>query len=204
MSEAQSANAGKQILLHVCCGPCAEWPVVSLKDENYEITAFFYNPNIHPDVERKRRRDNAAALMDIYGISFLVDEAYMEDVWHAKAWESGYASRCEMCYSIRMLRVAQEAKNLGIPSFTTSLLVSPYQNHEAVIAAAQEAAKATGVTFVYRDYRPGYREGQKMAREHGLYRQKYCGCILSLEESVYRDTIYRSFPGSEGDTSNVL
>ena len=204
MSDLQSSTGRNSILLHVCCGPCAEWPVLSLKGEGFLITSFFYNPNIHPKFEQDRRRDNAAKLMKLHGIPFLADDAYLEDVWHTKSWESGYSSRCEMCYNMRMLRAAEEAVRLGIHSFTTSLLVSPYQDHERVIAAAENAAKVTGVAFVYRDYRVGYREGQNMAREHGLYRQKYCGCISSLEESVFRDKIYESFPGSEGDTSNVL
>ena len=204
MSDLQSLGKDINILLHVCCGPCAEWPILSLKEEGFSITSFFYNPNIHPKVEQEKRRDNAAKLMQLQGIPFLADDSYMEDVWRTKAWESEYSTRCEMCYNIRMLRAAQEAVRLGIHSFTTSLLVSPYQDHERVIAAAQDAAKVTGVTFVYRDYRSGYREGQNMAREHGLYRQKYCGCISSLEESVFRDKIYESFPGSEGETRIVL
>jgi len=96
------------------------------------------------------------------------------------------------------------AKKLGIEAFSTTLLVSPYQNHEAIIASAAKASRETGVDFVCRDFRPGYREGQNMAKNDELYRQKYCGCIFSLEESAFRDKIYRSFAGSEGETNTVL
>jgi len=204
----------KDLLLHVCCGPCAEWPVRSLREEGYLLTAFYYNPNIHPLIEQRRRRDHAAALMRLREIPFREDDSYLEDMWLAKAWENPaqifpecrgkYNSRCEMCYAIRMKRTAIEAKRFGCPAFSTTLLVSPYQNHEAIIAAGQKAAAESGVDFIYRDFRSGYREGQNMAKDDGLYRQKYCGCIFSLEESVFRDKIYKSFEGSAGETSTVL
>lgn len=203
-STLQSSSGNKDLLLHVCCGPCAEWPVKSLLEEGFSLHAFYYNPNIHPRFEQERRRGNAEKLMQHQGIPFHADNAYMEEVWLAKAWGENYSSRCETCYDIRMKRTAQEAVKLGLPAFTTTLLVSPYQNHEAVIAAGQKAAASTGTAFVCRDFRPGYREGQNMAKEDGLYRQKYCGCIFSLEESAFRDKIYRSFAGSEGETKTVL
>ena len=194
----------KDLLLHVCCGPCAEWPVKSLREEGYLLTAFYYNPNIHPLIEQRRRRDNAAALMRLREIPFREDDSYMEDAWLAKKWEGEYSSRCEMCYAIRMQSTAKMAQKHGFAAFSTTLLVSPYQNHEAIIASASKAARETGVDFVIRDFRPGYREGQNMAKDDGLYRQKYCGCIFSLEESAFRDKIYKSFAGSQGETSTVL
>ena len=198
------SDQNRDLLLHVCCGPCAEYPVQSLCEEGFSLTAFFSNPNIHPLMEQQRRRDNAAKLMQQRSIPFLEDDSYMEDIWLAKAWESDYSSRCEMCYDIRMRSAAQMAKKLGFTAFSTTLLVSPYQNHEAIIVSASKASKETGVDFVYRDFRPGYREGQNMAKNDGLYRQKYCGCIFSLEESAFRDKIYRSFAGLEGETNTVL
>lgn len=197
-------SSKKDLLLHVCCGPCAEWPVKVFQEEGYSFAAFFSNPNIHPQFEHKRRRDNAEALMRLRGIPFLEDDSYMEDAWLTKAWEGQYPSRCGMCYDIRMRRAALEAQKLGFSAFSTTLLVSPYQNHEAIIAAANKAAEETGVAFLYRDFRPGFREGQSMAKNDGLYRQKYCGCIFSLEESSFRDKIYKSFAGSEGETRTVL
>lgn len=198
------ADQNKDLLLHVCCGPCAEYPVQSLREEGFLLTAFFSNPNIHPRIEQQRRRDNAAKLMHLRSVPFLEDDSYMEDDWLAKAWDKHYSSRCEMCYYIRMQNTARMAQKLGFKAFATTLLVSPYQNHEAIIASASKVSKETGVDFVYRDFRPGYREGQNMAKDDGLYRQKYCGCIISLEESAFRDKIYKSFAGSEGETKTVL
>ena len=194
----------KSILLHVCCGPCAEWPVRVLQEEGYNLTAFFYNPNIHPLFEHDRRRDNARLLMELRNVTFLEDDTYMEDQWRGEAWTEKYPSRCAMCYDIRMRKTAEEAARLGMHAFSTTLLVSPYQDHEAIFTAATRAAAEYGVDFFYRDFRPGYREGQNMAREDGLYRQKYCGCILSLDESKFRDKIYKDFEGSLGETRSVL
>ena len=194
----------KSILLHVCCGPCAEWPVRVLQEEGYNLTAFFYNPNIHPLFEHDRRRDNARLLMELRNVTFLEDDTYMEDQWRGEAWTEKYPSRCAMCYDIRMRKTAEEAARLGMHAFSTTLLVSPYQDHEAILTAATRAAAEYGVDFFYRDFRPGYREGQNMAREDGLYRQKYCGCILSLDESKFRDKIYKDFEGSLGETRSVL
>jgi len=194
----------RDLFLHVCCGPCAEWPVKSFLDEGLSLTAFYYNPNIHPLFEHDRRRDNAARLMQMHNIPFITDDTFLEDEWKAKAWEGRFPSRCEMCYDIRMRRTAEEARKQGFTAFSTTLLVSPYQNHEGIIKAALRAADENGISFVYRDFRPGFREGQRMAKEDGLYRQKYCGCIFSLEESEFRDKIYRDFAGSSGDTSKVL
>ena len=194
----------KSILLHVCCGPCAEWPVRVLQEEGYNLTAFFYNPNIHPLFEHDRRRDNARKLMELRNVPFLEDDTYMEDQWRGAAWTENYPSRCAMCYDVRMRKTAEEAARLGMHAFSTTLLVSPYQDHEAIFTAATRAAAEYGVDFFYRDFRPGYREGQNMAREDGLYRQKYCGCILSLDESKFRDKIYKDFEGSLGETRSVL
>lgn len=90
--------------------------------------------------------------------------------------------RCAYCYRVRMEETAKYAAEHGFDSFTTSLLISPYQKHDAIAAIAQEMGQQYGVEFLYRDFRPLFREGQDFAREHGFYMQKYCGCIFSEEE----------------------
>ena len=98
-----------------------------------------------------------------------------------------------MCYDRRMDVVAKYAAEHGYSSFCTTLLVSPYQQHDKIAAVSEQKAEKYGASFEYMDFRPGFRQGQDMAREIGLYRQKYCGCIFSLESSKFRDKIYRSF-----------
>ncbi len=175
------------LLLHACCGPCAEAPARDLLAEGFDLRLFFYNPNIHPQAEHDRRRDNLLKLAGLLGVPADVDEAYDETAW--RSMEA--PERCRMCYTVRLDAAARQAARLGIPQFTTTLLVSPYQDHEALITIGEAAARRHGVVFLYRDFRPRFREGQQLAREDGLYRQKYCGCIRSLEESPFRDKIRR-------------
>ncbi len=89
---------------------------------------------------------------------------------------------CAYCYRVRMEETAKYAAENGYDSFTTSLLISPYQNHEAIAAVAREMGRQYKVDFLYRDFRPAFQAGQQFAREHGFYMQKYCGCIFSEEE----------------------
>jgi len=90
--------------------------------------------------------------------------------------------RCIQCYRMRLYPTAELARKLGADAFTTTLLISPYQNHELLVRVAEEAAGAAGVPFAYYDFRSGYRESVRLSREMGLYRQPYCGCIFSEEE----------------------
>ena len=90
--------------------------------------------------------------------------------------------RCAHCYTIRLGTAAKYAADHGYDAFTSSLLISPYQNHELLKTVGETMGKKYGVEFYYRDFRPGFREGQAKAREMGLYMQKYCGCIFSEED----------------------
>ena len=110
-------------------------------------------------------------VIEEYGLRDFV-RAVAEDIPH----------RCSHCYDIRMDRTARYALEHGFPAFSTTLLVSPYQNHAGIVEAAERAAAKYGVEFLYRDFRVGFREGQAKARELEMYMQKYCGCIFSEEE----------------------
>ena len=90
--------------------------------------------------------------------------------------------RCGHCYRLRLEQTARYAAAHGFDSFTSTLFVSPYQNHDLLRQTAEAAAARYGVAFLYRDFRPGFRQGQQEARELGLYMQKYCGCVFSEEE----------------------
>jgi predicted adenine nucleotide alpha hydrolase (AANH) superfamily ATPase len=90
--------------------------------------------------------------------------------------------RCSYCYRLRLEKTAEKAGEAGCDFFSSTLLISPYQNHDAVRETGEEAAARYGARFLYRDFRPFFREGQKYAREQGFYMQKYCGCVFSEEE----------------------
>lgn len=168
------------LLLHVCCGPCAAYPLGILKDENINIQGLFYNPNIHQEDEYESRLNSAKVLFGMNSIPFEELGGYGLDIYMKKT--AAAEDRCYECYYMRMDKIAEEAKNRGIENFTTTLLVSPYQKHDMLVEIANEAANRHGVNFYYRDFREGFREGQKKAREAGLYMQKYCGCFHSLNE----------------------
>lgn len=176
-----------KLLVHVCCGPCAAYPLRQLLDKGMELEAFFYNPNIHPIEEFKRRKENAQLLCDKYGVKLHTSDDFMQDKW--ETFTGLEEQRCKMCYSVRLDQVAKFAKEHGFDSFTTTLLVSPYQKHDLIKELGKFYGDKYGVEFYYEDFRPGFREGQNMAKELGLYRQKFCGCIVSLNESPFKDKI---------------
>lgn len=192
------SKLNEKLFLHTCCAPCAEWPIYLLSGEGFQTTLFFYNPNIHPKFEWDRRLQTLHKLGDIKGVPVISDTAFEQEKWTNEKWIKKYESRCEMCYDLRMSNTAREAKERGFDSFSTTLLVSIYQNHDAIIEAANRASQRFSIPFHYVDFRDGFRKGQQMAREDGLYRQKYCGCICSLDESEYKEKIYAGFPGSPG------
>lgn len=176
-----------KLLLHSCCGPCSTYPIKVLKEENIDITSFWFNSNIHPYTEYKARFDSYKKLMDIYDIPTIVKHEYDIIKFTQSVFEKEKA-RCRYCYESRIEVVAKTAKENGFDAFTTTLLVSPYQNHELLIEVCEEMAKKYGIRFYYKDFREGFREGQEIARALELYMQKYCGCIYS-EEDRYRKQI---------------
>jgi len=163
--------------MHICCGPCSVYPFSVIKEEGIEVEGLFYNPNIHPVEEYEKRKENVG----IFSLKENLKVNYIDDFMQ-KDWENfqgSEAERCAMCYSIRLERAAKYAAENEFDAFTTTLLVSPYQKHDLIHELGEEFASKHGIQFFYRDFRPGFREGQKKAKELGLYRQKYCGCIIS-------------------------
>jgi len=167
-----------KLLLHICCGPCAIYPIEVLKSKNIDITGFFYNPNIHPIDEFNRRRDNVAKLSLEAGLNVIYEDDFQQEVW--KTFAKDDESRCNYCYSLRLTHTFEYAKQNSYDAVSTSLLVSPYQKHDLIIETCKKLSTQYGVDFFYHDFREGFRKGQQSAKDMGLYRQKYCGCILSL------------------------
>jgi predicted adenine nucleotide alpha hydrolase (AANH) superfamily ATPase len=176
-----------KLLLHSCCGPCSTYPIKVLKEDNIDITSFWFNTNIHPYTEYKSRFESFEKLMEIENVPTIVLHDY-DIMRFTKAVCDMDDVRCRYCYESRMEVVAKTAKENGFDAFTTTLFVSPYQRHEMLKEVCEAMAKKYNIEFYYRDFREGFREGQAMAREMGLYMQKYCGCIYS-EEDRYRKQI---------------
>ena len=160
-------------LLHICCAPCSIMCIDSLRNEGIEPVGFWFNPNIHPLKEYKMRKNT------------LVDYAKSINMKLIKFIEGIYPdwnNRCGYCYTSRLEETAKCCAEKGYDSFTTTLLISPYQNHNLMIDIGHKMAEKYGVEFLYRDFRPMFKEGQNRAREMELYMQKYCGCVFSEED----------------------
>ena len=176
--------------MHTCCAPCSVYCIDELRSEGIEPTLFWYNPNIHPYIEYKTRRDCLNVYTKQVGVKLIIDEEYGLDEF-CKNVVSDIKNRCvNYCYKKRLTETVRFAAKHGYDAFTTTLLVSPYQKHDELKAVCEDLAKLSGIEFVYRDFREGFREGQNKARKLGLYMQKYCGCIFS-EEERYQKQIAR-------------
>lgn len=170
-----------RLLLHACCAPCANRPIESLCQEGMAVTGFWFNPNIHPYTEYQARKSTLEAYAKEIGMKLIIGGTYDLRPWIRHVADN-IEGRCAYCYQVRMEETARYAAENGYEGFTTSLLISPYQKHDAIRAIAQSMGEKYGVPFVYRDFRPLFRSGQEFAREHGMYMQKYCGCIFSEED----------------------
>ena len=170
-----------KLLLHICCAPCSISCVQALRDEGLAPEGLWYNPNIHPYTEYRARLDTLIAYAESIGLPLRVEDTYGLRPF-VRAVAEDIDGRCATCYRLRMGEAARYAAEEGFTHFTSTLFVSPYQNHELLRQEAERAAAAHGVAFLYRDFRPGFRAGQARARELGLYMQKYCGCVFSEEE----------------------
>lgn len=172
------------VLLHICCANCAIYPLRVLRDAQHTVTGFFYNHNIHPYQEYRRRLDTTRDYASIEQLPLVcVDEYRLEDFLAQVAQDP--AGRCSYCYQSRLLRTAQFAVQQGFDAFTTSLLYSRYQNHTLIRQCGEELAKLFGIPFLYQDFRSGWQEGIHASKSLGLYRQQYCGCIYSEKDRYH-------------------
>lgn len=174
------------LLLHACCAPCSLEPVRHLREEGFEPTICWTNPNIQPTDEHQRRRAELRRWCRETGIE-LIEAA--EDY---AAWERCVApigarrreQRCRACYALRLAEACRVAEREGFERIATTLAVSPYQWFEACNAVLEKLASTHGLTPVIRDWRPWYPEATRRSRELGMYRQNYCGCRFSAAEAA--------------------
>jgi predicted adenine nucleotide alpha hydrolase (AANH) superfamily ATPase len=178
---------GKRILLHVCCAPCATYTVQRLRALAFDVTGLWYNPNIHPFSEHERRRQTLDAYAGQVGLPVIWEPGY-DVVAYMRAihGQEAFRVRCTACYRLRLERTARVAAREGFDAFTTTLLISPYQDQDRIAALGQAAGVASGVDFYFENFRRGWSEHHHLVREHGLYSQHYCGCLYSEWEALDR------------------
>ncbi len=172
------------ILLHICCSNCLTYPYKLLIDEGHSITGYWFNPNIHPQEEYEARLDAFRKLAEQWDIKFYIEQYKPEEYFNMFNTDSipQAPDRCTSCYSLRLERSARMAKDNGIDAFTTTLLISPYQDFERLIGTGSEIARQYNISFYSRDFRQYYNDSRILSKELGLYRQKYCGCVYSEME----------------------
>ena len=173
---------GSKLLLHTCCAPCTTYVHSELKEAGFKVTGHFYNPNIHPFQEFETRLKMMKLYVAHSGLDVIYDDTYEpEDHLHLTLGKA-QKERCLACYKLRLYQTAALARQKGFDYFSTTLLISPYQDHEAIIKAGMEMSRLHGVPFFYDDFRKGFHTSKQLAKEMNLYRQKYCGCIFSEKE----------------------
>lgn len=170
----------KKLLLHCCCGPCATYPISEIKDQ-LDVTAFFYNHNIHPFKEFKKRLNTLETYLKDINIPLVAYREYeLKEFLRDAVFNE--EKRCTFCYKVRLKKSAEYAKENGFDAFSTTLLYSKYQNHELIINYGKQYAEEFGVEFYYSDFRVGWQEGIDESIARDMYRQPYCGCIYSEQE----------------------
>jgi len=183
----------ENLLLHICCAGCLCAPLEELRKDGFHVHGYFYNPNIHPLLEFRRRLKAVRIFQESdpikvnycneYGLREYLDEVdYKGD------------NRCGDCYRLRLRVTAMYAKDQGFDAFCSTLLFSEHQDHEEVKRIGDQVSEQVGIPFEYRDYRHLCECSRKIANKKMLYKQSYCGCIFS-EFERYKDTTRHVYEG---------
>lgn len=184
----ENLNSGvkEKLLLHVCCAPCASYCLEALHGK-FDITCYFYNPNITDEAEYAKRLSELERYVRERGYTDvkIVDAGYGAEEFYALAKgredEPERGTRCFDCYALRLKKTAFFAKEAGFSCFATTLTVSPHKRADVINEKGAQAAKECGVTYLKSDFkkRGGYMRSIELSKEYGLYRQNYCGCEFS-------------------------
>lgn len=176
-----------KLLLHSCCAPCSSY-VLEYLSEYFDITIYYYNPNISPKEEFSKRIDEQKRLINelpvknkISFISGKYDNSKYEKMIKGLEEQPEGGSRCYLCYKLRLEETAKLAQEMGFDYFTTTLSISPYKNSKVLNEIGEELEKNYNVNYLYADFKKkdGYKRSIELSKIYGLYRQDYCGCIFS-------------------------
>ena len=170
-----------RLLLHACCAPCASYPLEYLSGR-FDITVYYYNPNIMPLEEYEKRRGEFEKLR-CFPFTFVSEEwdnaRYLAAVRGHEGDQEG-GDRCALCFDLRLRRTAERAKAEGFDYFATTLTVSPHKNATIINNIGEQLSAECGVPWLYMDFkkREGFKRSGQLCRELDIYRQMYCGCRL--------------------------
>ena len=185
-SELEGAQ-GKRLLLHSCCAPCSSHCLSELAGK-IQTTVFYYNPNLDCQEEYEKRKREQQRFLSETGLADFLDVDYCAEEYAAAVRglenEREGGARCAVCFRLRLLRTAREAKAGGYDYFATTLTVSPLKNAQLINEIGFSVAEEVGVKYLPSDFkkRGGYLHSVRLSEEYGLYRQDYCGCAFSKAE----------------------
>jgi hypothetical protein len=185
------------VLVHTCCAPCLLAVLEPLRDAGHALRGVFYNPNIQPLIEFRRRLKALKVLNESLRLPIDYDETYDLDAFLGAAVNTG-ARRCEVCYRDRLTRTARHARDVGCDAFTTTMLSSTHQDHNLLCRVGRELAEREGVPFVDVDWREHSEPAHREAKRRQLYLQQYCGCVYS-EYERFKDTARHVYRGGVED-----
>ncbi|MDY6905862.1 MAG: epoxyqueuosine reductase QueH [Thermodesulfobacteriota bacterium] len=172
-------------LLHICCAPCAIYPLEVLRNAEMDVMGFFYRHNIHPYTECMRREQALVAYSESIGLRVIYQQDYaMETFLQNVVFRE--ENRCRYCYHDRIRTAALMARKGKFDYFTTTLLYSKFQNHAQIREIGEAVGRTVGVPFYYHDFREGWTTGIEASKRLNMYRQQYCGCIYSEKERFYK------------------
>lgn len=185
----------KKILVHTCCAPCASYVFGELQKEKFDVVAFYYNPQVHGIAEYKKRLKDIKKFCSDRRFELIVPEYDVQDYFSVIMPYQDKSSikyindksryrrkRCQLCNALIVGQTALAAKKAKIKTFTTTLLCSPYKDHNEIWDLGLENGRNFKINFYYKDFRKGYWNGRNFARSHDIIIPNYCGCGDSLEE----------------------
>lgn len=179
-----------RLLLHSCCAPCSSY-VLEYLSQYFEVTVFYYNPNIYPESEyTKRVLEQQKLISEMrfkYPVTFIAGNYDSEKFYNmARGLEDVKegGERCFKCYELRLREAAKIAKNGEYDFFTTTLSISPLKNAQKLNEIGMLLAEEYGIEYLLSDFKKknGYKRSVELSEEYGLYRQDYCGCVFSMKE----------------------
>jgi len=168
----------KKLLIHSCCAHCAAYTADYWRQQGYEVGALWYNPNIHPYMEHQQRLESMKSLAQEINLPLLIADGY-DIIEYFRRVVGHEPQRCRYCFDLRLSKTAETARQNGFGAFTTTLLISPQQEHEIIREVGHKIAGEQGLEFLYADLRKRYSDSRHLTKPLNLYRQQYCGCVYS-------------------------
>lgn len=178
------------LVMHACCAPCSSY-VIEYLNAHFELTMFFYNPNIDSDEEYNKRADELKKLinsMPLYREVKIIDAGYSPAEFYSITKgledEPERGRRCEKCFRLRLSKAAEYARQINADYFSTTLTISPHKDAHVINNIGEELAKYYGVKFLPSDFkkREGFKRSTELCSVYNLYRQDYCGCTFSKKK----------------------